>query len=420
MANERHPTLQALGIRDVRLYVASRFFSGTGQSLLRATLAWHLFQVTQSTLALGLLGLVEFVPVIPVSLIAGALADGVDRRRVVLAAKAAVGVGALGLAWAADAGRSEVVLLYGAAFGIAIASGFERPAASAMFPGLVPRAIFQNAAVVGASVRQLSRIAGPILMGFGAERAGVALPYAGSVALFAAALATMWAVRPQAVERGEGAVVSIAAIGEGLRFVRHNPAILSSMSLDMFAVIFAGATALLPVYAEEILQVGPRGYGLLASAMAIGTTLMTGILMVARPFRHPGRALMGAVFFFGVATVVFGLSRSFPLSIAAFVVAGMADQVSITARSVILQMSTPDALRGRVSSVNMIFIGASNELGEAESGLLASLTSATFSVVAGGFACLGVLVAIALGVPALRRYRPDVDATRGQGSADSS
>jgi MFS family permease len=196
------------------------------------------------------------------------------------------------------------------------------------------------------------------------------------------------------------------AIGEGLRFVFGRQPLLASMTLDMFAVIFAGAVALLPVYADEILRVGPEGYGLLRASMGIGTFSMTLLLLAMRPFERPGRALLVAVTVFGAATIVFGLSRSLGLSVAAFVLAGMADQVSMTTRSVITQMATPDALRGRVNAVSQIFIGASNELGDAESGFLASLTSATFSVVAGGVACLGVAAAIGLGMPQLRAYRP--------------
>ena len=164
---------------------------------------------------------------------------------------------------------------------------------------------------------------------------------------------------------------------------------------------------MLPVYANEILQVGPQGYGLLRSSMGIGTFLMTVILLVRRPFARPGRALLMAVTVFGIATIVFGLSRWFPLSVAVFILAGMADQVSMTTRSVIIQLSTPDALRGRVSSVSMIFIGASNELGDAESGFLAALTSATFSVVAGGAICLGVAGWTAARVPELRDWRAE-------------
>jgi hypothetical protein len=225
--------------------------------------------------------------------------------------------------------------------------------------------------------------------------------------LFAVSMLVLLRVRSPAIEGG-GRSVSLRSIREGIGFVWHHSAILGSMTLDMFAVVFASVTALLPVFATEILEVGPRGYGLLSASIQIGTVVMAILLLAGRPIRRPGRALLSAVFFFGVATIGFGLTQSFPLAVVALIFTGMADQVSMVARSIILQLSTPDALRGRVNSVNMIFIGASNELGAAESGFLAALTSATFSVVFGGLACLGVLGAVTLASPALRSY--DVDA----------
>jgi predicted MFS family arabinose efflux permease len=179
------------------------------------------------------------------------------------------------------------------------------------------------------------------------------------------------------------------------------------MTLDMFAVIFGGATALLPIYANQILQVGARGYGVLSASLEAGALLSSLALMLSPPVRHAGRALLIAVGVFGLATIVFGLSRWFPLSIAAYMLAGVADQVSVVMRSTAIQLSTPDELRGRVSSVNFIFIGASNQLGAAESGFLAALTSAPFSVVSGGIGCLIALAIVTAALPELRRYRTD-------------
>jgi hypothetical protein len=273
----------------------------------------------------------------------------------------------------------------------------------ALLPSIVPREIFPSAVVVSATARNLGWMTGPVAMGLIVDRAGIAAAYATAAGCFALSVALL--VRLRAGPAAARARVSLAAIREGVGFVRSRPVILGSMALDMFAMIFAGSTALLPVFARDILQVGPRGYGILAAGLSIGTSLMTAILLLRRPPARPGRALCLAVAVFGLATVAFGVSRAFALSLAALVVAGMADEVSMVARSIIIQLSTPDALRGRVSSVNMVFIGASNELGRAESGFLAALTSATFSVVFGGVACLGVLAAVAALVPALRHYR---------------
>jgi len=198
--------------------------------------------------------------------------------------------------------------------------------------------------------------------------------------------------------------MSIRAVKEGLRFVRSRQVILGCMTLDMFAVIFGGASALLPIYAREILQVGPRGYGLLSSALELGALLSALAMMLLPPIRHAGRALLVAVGAYGLATIVFGLSRSFPLSVVAYMAVGLADQVSVVMRHTAIQLSTPDELRGRVSAVNFIFIGASNQLGAAESGFVAALTNATFSVVSGGVGCLVVLAIVALRLPELRRY----------------
>jgi MFS family permease len=399
-----HPTLQVLGIANVRSYLVSRFFSSLGRSILTTTIAWHLWKLTGSYFYLGVLGFIEFVPVIPVSLYAGAVADTFDRRRIVLATQL-VTLGVAGSLAGAELVGLELPLILAAAFVLAVTSSFENPAGASILPSLVARELFPSATVVLSNARNVATVSGPVAMGFLAEAGGVALAYAASAVALAFSLAALAVLRTPPLEASaEARRIRLAAIAEGVRFVRHQPVILSSITLDMFAVIFAGATALLPVYADEILGVGERGYGLLSASMSIGTFAMAALLLVLPPIQRAGRALLVSVLFFGLATIVFGLSRSFALSVAAFALAGMADQVSMVTRSIILQLSTPDALRGRVNSVNMIFIGASNELGAAESGFLAALTSATFSVVAGGVACLGVLSVVAARVPELRGY----------------
>ena len=400
-----HPTRQVLATPAVRLYLASRFFSRFARALVAAMLSYHVYVVTGSYAALGLLGLVEFLPVIPVSLLAGALADRFDRRRVIILSYAAAAAAALVLAAQTHGAEGDAIWIFSIAFVLAISSGFAAPSASALLPSLVPIEIFQNATVVNASFTHGAWVAGPIAMGFLIEPLGFGAPYALAALFYLASIACMAALRAPPL-LGERSEISCDAVREGISFVWRAKPILGSMSLDMFAVIFASATALLPVYAEEILHVGPVGYGVLRASMGIGTLTMALALLVVRPFERPGRVLLQVVVVFGLATLVFGLSRSFPVSVAAFVVAGMADQVSMTVRSVILQMSTPDSLRGRVSAVSMIFIGASNELGEVESGFLASLTSATFSVVAGAIACLGITGIVAVRLPELRAWRP--------------
>ncbi|MDE0887252.1 MAG: MFS transporter [Myxococcota bacterium] len=389
----------------MRTFLLARFSMLFGRALVAAMLSYHLFLITDSYAALGLLGLIEFLPVIPLSLLGGALADRFNRKMLLILTASGSLVGAVFLTYLGARNPESVTGLFSAAFGLAFINAFSRPAASALLPNLVPRRIFQNASVVNSSVVQVAFISGPIAMGFLMSWGGFGAPYALAV-LFYGLTIVFLSLLSVPESRGKRGDISWQAVREGISFVWNHQAILGSISLDMFAVIFAGATALLPVYADEILQVGPEGYGFLRSAMAMGTLAMAVILMTVKPFERPGSALLVAVLLFGIATITFGCSRSMTLSIVAFIVAGMADQVSMTARSVILQLSTPDSLRGRVSAVNFIFIGASNELGDAESGFLASFTSATFSVVSGGFACLGVLGWVAFRMPELRNYRP--------------
>jgi len=206
-------------------------------------------------------------------------------------------------------------------------------------------------------------------------------------------------------DTGERRAPSWRGVREGIAFVRRSPVIWGCMTLDMFAVIFGGATALLPIYASQILAVGPRGYGLLSAALDVGALTSAVVMMVRRPVSRAGPALLGAVAIYGLATIVFGFSRAFPLSVGAYMIAGMADQVSVVMRQTTIQLATPDALRGRVSSVNMIAIAASNQLGAVESGFVAAATSPTFAVVSGGLGCLLVLAIVVWRVPELRRHR---------------
>jgi hypothetical protein len=245
-----------------------------------------------------------------------------------------------------------------------------------------------------------------VLAGLLIAAGGPAVAYLAMGGLVLASVLTL-ARLGQRVHVEEGQSVSWAAVREGISFVWQRQPVLGCMTLDLFAVIFAGVTALLPVFAKDILGTGPEGYGLLAGALQIGTFAMATLLVVLPPIRRPGRALLFAVLGFALATLLFGISRRFELSMAALILAGMADEISMVTRSTIIQLSTPDGLRGRVSAVNMVFIGASNELGSAESGFLAALTSATFSVLFGGAACLATLGIVTWRMPELRHFRLD-------------
>jgi len=403
---------QLLQNRGLRFFLFSSFCLAGSRRLLQAAFAWHIYDLTGSLFHLGVIGAVQFVPVVPFTLWGGAVADRFSRRRIILLSHAATLSGSLLLVWGA-ARPDALIVLYLLALALALAGAFQSPASQALLPGLVSRTLFPSAVTLFSSVRNLAWVSGPVALGFVLDAWGIRAVYLLNVGLMLGAAAGLLGV-PSLPPAGDSRRVSLASIREGLDFVRSRPVILSSMLLDMFAVIFASATALLPVYANDILQVGSRGYGLLSASLEVGTLVTALVLLVRPPILQPGKALLIAVGFYGLATIGFGLSRSFPLSLAAFALAGAADQISMVTRSTILQLATPDALRGRVSSVNMIFIGASNQLGAAESGFLAALTNATFSVVAGGATCLAVLGVVTTRVPELRRYRPNDHAETGE------
>jgi MFS family permease len=399
-----HGTLRLLLPRDFRFYLASRFCTATGMTMLRAAILWHVFAMSHSAFHLGLIGLAQFAPALSLSLVAGAVADTYDRRRVMMAAQALALMCALILFLETHSSGIGLLLLYAMVVPVAIAGAFDNPARMALLPTLVAREVFPRAVAVASTNQALALVTGPSLCGLIIAEAGIASVYAAFVILIGASLAALAFIRRRSVQT-PGRAVTLQMMREGLAYVRRQQVVLGCMTLDMFAVIFGGATALLPIYANDILHVGASGYGLLTSSIEIGA-LATSLVLIALPqVARPGRALLLGVAVYGVATVVFGLSRSFPLSLIAYLIAGVGDQVSVVMRATAIQLSTPDELRGRVSSVNMIFIGASNQLGAAESGFVAALTNATFSVVSGGIGCLLVLVAVVLALPELRRYR---------------
>ena len=389
--------------RDVQLYLANRFCAGTAHTLLRTTIAWQVYEITGSPMQLGLLGLAQFVPTLFLSLVAGAAADSYDRRRIVMMSQAPAVIGAALLLWLSASGEITLAAIYPVVLVAACASSFEQPAGASILPELVPRHWFAHATAVQASVRNLAWVTGPGATGFLVVAFGAEGAYAVTAALLLLSIVLIRGVRSRSGDR-EAAGVTLVAIQQGVAFVRSRPAILGAMVLDMLAVIFGAAEALLPVFAKDILGVGPRGYGVLAASFPAGTWLMSLLLVVLPPLHRAGRALLLAVAGYALFTIGFGLSSLFALSVLAFAGAGAADQVSMVARSVLIQLSTPDSLRGRVNSVNFVFIGASNHLGAAEAGFVAALTSATFAVVSGGLAALAVTAWIAWKIPPLRHY----------------
>jgi MFS family permease len=386
------------------IYLGARFCAATAMTLLRAAVFWHVWELSHSELQIGLVGLFQFVPALSLTLVGGAVADAYDRRRVMRLAQLPLLVTGSLLAFATFEGAISVSFLYAAVFCNAAAFAFDSPARQALLPSLVPLASFPRAVTYSSTATALAFATGPAIAGLLIAGFGVGAAYGAYVALVALNLIGLGFVRVVRAS-SERRAPSWHAVREGLAFVRGNPVVLGCMALDMFAVIFGGATALLPVFAKDILGAGDVGYGILGSSLEVGALSMSLLLVLRRPIERGGRALLVAVCVYGLATLVFGLSRWFPLSVAAYLVVGMADQVSVVIRQTAIQLSTPDALRGRVSAVNMIFIAASNQLGAVESGFLAAATSATFAVLFGGVACFVVVAWTAWRLPELRHYR---------------
>lgn len=403
-ARQRHDPYAALRQRGFLIFSGGRLCSGMAATLLNAALFWQVYDITGSKWQLGMIGLVRFVPSLGLSLLAGAIADRYDRKRLALLSQAVQFLAVLAITAVTLRGSENLLLIYGGVFVFALASTFEWPARSALLPLVVTKETFANAIVVSGTFQQLAFVTGPALGGVLIAVSGVGLAYGVLTGLLGVSIVLLMLVRPRRDE-GPKRAVSLAGIREGIAFVRGRQVILGAMTLDMFAVIFGGATALLPIYARDILDVGSVGYGLLLGAIDGGAFLMSIALIFVRPAVRPGRTLLFAVLAFGLATIVFGLSRSFPLSLLACLLIGMSDEVSVVMRQTTIQLATPDELRGRVTSVNMLFIGASNQLGAVESGFVAALTTATFAVVSGGIGCLAVLGIVAAAMPELRRYR---------------
>ena len=401
-----HDPLAALRQGRFLLYLGSRVFSGTGQSMLQAILAWHVYQITGDALSLGFLGLARFVPALGLSMVGGAVADAYNRRNIIMVAQTvplACGV-VLAVSTINDWVTPE--LIYGLVLLLGLASSFEGPARVALLPAIVRQETFANAVTVTSTLQTLGMVTGPLIGGGIIAAIDIGTSYAVYTALLAVAFVTLALMRYQQPEGGPRRSVSVAAIKEGIQYVGSRQPVLGAMSLDMFAVIFGGAKGLLPIYATDILHADAIGYTLLFASLEIGALVMSISLVLRPPIYHAGRALVYSVVLFGLLTVAFGLSHSLYVSIALYMAIGAADEVSVVMRNVIIQLDTPDALRGRVSSVNQVFIQASNQLGSMESGFLAAITSAPFAVVSGGVAAVAVAGVVGVRLRELFDYRP--------------
>jgi MFS family permease len=396
-----HDPIASLRSRDFRLYLIGNFVVTVGQQMQTTAIGWELYERTNNAFNLGLVGLVQMIPVILLVLHAGHVADRFDRKRVAMIALAVFALSSAGLA-VVSARRGPIALMYGCLFAFGVARAFYGAARGALLPQLVPREHFGNAVTWSSAAWQLAAVAGPALGGTMIAVLGRAAPvFAMDAAACLTFLVLLARIRgKQATRSRERATVQ--SLFAGVRFLTRTDVLLAAITLDMVAVLLGGATALMPVFARDILKVGPAGLGWLNAAPSMGAVLMAVTLATRPPLARAGRALLTSVIGFGIATIVFGLSRSFPLSLAALFVLGALDNVSVVIRSALLQLMTPDELRGRVASVNSLFIGTSNELGGFESGALAAVAGPVFAVVAGGVGTVLTVLAIGARWPALR------------------
>jgi MFS family permease len=406
-----HDPYASLRIPSYRRYILSTFSMTLAAQIQGVVVSWQIYDITRDPLSLGLMGLAEALPYISIALFAGHVADRQNRRIISLGSLSLLVVCSVsllalsfGASWRGNtAGHRVVWPFYVVIFLSGVARSFLQPARQALGAEIVPRTLYPNAVAWRSSTWQTAAVAGPALGGLLYGFTSPSFAYAVDAMLMIVALLAFAAIAyvPRGARTVETSITE--SLRTGIHFVFREPVLLGAMTLDLFSVLLGGAEALLPVFADSILKVGPQGLGILRAAPAAGATLMSLFLAHRRPFNRAGRALLNAVALFALCIIGFGLSRSFLFSLVLLAISGMADNVSVVIRSTLLQVLTPEQLLGRVSSVNAIFIGSSNELGAFESGVAAKLLGTVTSVVLGGVASLSVVGIVALRIPSLRR-----------------
>ena len=398
-------------LRVILRLVGARSLNSLGRAVISATVLWELWERTHSELVISAVGLVQVIPVFVLFVPSGALVDRSDRRWLTTAAASGTGLVGVGLAVSSFT-DAPVALYLVLLFAQGCMTSIHAPAASSLVPLVIPRDALERTNRINASFGEMAQIGGPAL-------AGIALHYVDAGAVYAFVAVTGIAAgilyrslpKPRAVEAGAPNARRDWRVG--LRFIFKSPLLLPALTLDMFAVLFAGATALLPVVATNVLHVGSLGYGILRAAQSAGAVLMAIVGGRLPAWQKPGRVLLYVVALFGLATVAFGLSHSFALSVALLVVMGALDNISVVIRLTLEQMVVPDAIRGRVSAVHYVFIGMSNELGAAESGLAAELFGLVPAIAGGGAVAMLVVGLVALKWRELARMPPLAELTSG-------
>ena len=398
----QHDPFAAMRFRDYRLFTIGRVVLFTGGQMQTVALGWELYERTNSAMALGGIGLAQVLPMIALTLITGHVADKNDRKKITLYSMLLLMFCSLTLA-AISYYQGAVFLIYACLLLTGVARAFLKPAGDALMWQLIPMSAFTNAATWNSSSFQLASVIGPALGGL-----SIALFKSATGVYILAAIAALScffltaAIKPQKTNFKKEPI-SLKTLAAGAEFVWNNQLILAAITLDLFAVLLGGAVALLPVFAKDILHVGPVDLGYLQAAPSIGALIMAALLVYLPPIRKAGPALLWSVVGFGIVTIIFGLSRWVWLSLLMLVLSGALDSISVVIRHTLVQIRTPDHLRGRVAAINSVFISASNELGGFESGLTAALFGPVFSVVGGGIGTILVVVATAMIWPEIRK-----------------
>jgi MFS family permease len=377
-----------LGQSAFLFFLGSRSLSRFASQIAAVAIGWQVYDLTGRAFDLGMVGLVQFLPTAILLFVAGSAADKYERKRVVALCQLIEAATALFLAWSTYAGTLDEVQIFAATFALGVAGAFESPALSALLPQIAPTGSLQRATAISSGVAQVATIAGPALGGL-TYAVAPSLPY-GIMATFCVLAALLMNLIPAPAPEPVKDNATPDDVFAGIRFIRSDPAILGTISLDLFAVLFGGVVALLPIYARDILQTGPFGLGVLRAAPAIGALLMTAVLARHAIDRRVGMRMFQSVIVFGVATAAFALSHWMWLSVLALAVLGAADTVSVVIRFSLVQLRTPDAMRGRVGAVNFLFINASNQLGQFESGVTAALFGTVPAAVLGGVATVAI------------------------------
>jgi len=384
-----HDAYAVLRIKDFRMFILARFLLTFGVQMQSVIVGWQVYKITHDPFSLGLIGLAEAIPFLSIALFAGHVADSMNRRRIILVTVIAYLIGTIALLLLSfrvydTTISSGVFAIYAVIFATGFARGFFTPAQSAFMAQIVPRELYPNSSTWNSTIWHIAAVTGPAFGGLIYGFVGIEVAYATVIGFVIMSFLFFLQMRNLPLPLRDVKEGLLESLTTGIRFVFRNQILLGALALDMFAVLFGGAVAMLPVFAAEVLNAGPQGLGFLRAAPAVGAVLMALVLAYRPPLRHAGVNMLIAVAGFGLSIILFAISRNFYFSLAMLALSGMFDNVSVIIRSTIIQLYTPDNMRGRVASVNSIFVGSSNEIGSFESGLAAKLLGLVPSVIFGG------------------------------------